>query len=243
MTTIKIPTPLRAYAGGNAEITVQGQTVGEVLNDLVIKHPDLRQHLYNGSDLRSFVNVFIGDEDIRYRDGLDTSVEPGDNLRIIPSIAGGTDANRATDRKVDHSALRTNQAFIIVLLILAFVLNVWWLVAFVSAVMIVGTVFPSAGLFKAIYFTVLKPAGIVRPDVKIDNAEPHLFAQGLGGLFTLLSTLALLGGASTPGWVLSGIVVALALLNLFAGICVGCLIYYQLNRLGVPGFNRAPIQS
>jgi hypothetical protein len=147
------------------------------------------------------------------------------------------------DRRVDHSALRTNQAFIISLLVLAFVLNVWWLVAFVSAVMIVGTIFPSAGLFKTIYFMVLKPANIARPDVKIDNPEPHLFAQGLGGIFTLLATIALVSGASTIGWILSWIVVALAALNLFAGICVGCIMYYQLNRLGVPGFTRAPIHS
>lgn len=89
MTTIKIPSPLRPYTGGSAEIAVNGATVGEALSDLVTKHPDLRPHLYNGNELRNFVNVFIGDEDIRYRDGLDTSVEAGDNLRIIPSIAGG----------------------------------------------------------------------------------------------------------------------------------------------------------
>ena len=147
------------------------------------------------------------------------------------------------DRRVDHSALRTNQAFIITLLVLAFVLNSWWLVALVSVVMLVGTAFPSVGLFKAVYFSVLKPTGIAKPDVKIDNPEPHLFAQGLGGLFTLASTLCLLGGLSTLGWALSWIVVALAALNLFAGICVGCIVYYQLNRFGVPGFTRAPIQS
>ncbi len=151
-------------------------------------------------------------------------------------------ATTSKDRRVDHSALRMNQVFIIVLLILAFVLNAWWLVAFVSAVMLIGTLIPSAGLFKAVYFSILKPAGIVRPDVKIDNPEPHLFAQGVGGVFTLASTLALLGGLSTLGWVLSWIVVALAALNLFAGICVGCILYYQLNRFGVPGFTRAPIR-
>jgi hypothetical protein len=151
--------------------------------------------------------------------------------------------NAHGDRKVDHSALRTNQVFIISLTILAFVLNTWWLVAFVSAVMIVGTVFPQAGLFKLVYFKVLKPNKIVQPDVKIDNPEPHLFAQGLGGVFTALATLALLAGASVIGWALCWIVVALAALNLFAGICVGCIIYYQLGRLGVPGFNRTPIRS
>ena len=89
MTTIKFPTPLRAYTGGSAEISVKGETVGDALTDLVTQHPDLRQHLYNGDDLRNFVNVFIGEEDIRYRDGLETPLEPSDNLRIIPSIAGG----------------------------------------------------------------------------------------------------------------------------------------------------------
>jgi hypothetical protein len=144
-------------------------------------------------------------------------------------------------RRVDHSALRVNQAFIISLLVLAFVLNAWWLVAFVSAVMIVGTARPSAGLFKAVYFAVLKPAGVVQPDVKPDNPEPHLFAQGLGGVVTLASTLALLTGAGLVGWALTWLVVALAALNLFAGVCVGCLVYYQLSRMGVPGFTRTPI--
>ncbi len=90
MPTIKIPTPLRAYTGGNAEISVSGETVGAVLADLLEQHPDLRQHLYNGESLRNFVNIFIGEEDIRYRDGLDTPVEATDSLRIIPSIAGGS---------------------------------------------------------------------------------------------------------------------------------------------------------
>jgi sulfur-carrier protein len=89
LTTIKIPTPLRQYTGGQAEIEVTGDTVGAALTDLVTRHPELRQHLYNGSELRNFVNVFIGDEDIRYRDGVETPLEAGDSLRIIPSIAGG----------------------------------------------------------------------------------------------------------------------------------------------------------
>jgi molybdopterin converting factor small subunit len=91
MTTVKIPTPLRAYTGGNAEINVKGETVGAALGDLVTQHPDLKQHIYNGNQLRNFVNVFVGEEDIRYRDGLETPLEPSDNLRIIPSIAGGTE--------------------------------------------------------------------------------------------------------------------------------------------------------
>lgn len=89
MTSIKIPTPLRAYTGEQAQVTVTGETVGAALNDLVTQHPELRQHLFNGSDLRNFVNVFIDDEDIRFMDGLKTEITAEDNLRIIPSIAGG----------------------------------------------------------------------------------------------------------------------------------------------------------
>ena len=147
-----------------------------------------------------------------------------------------------SERKVDHSALRTNQAFIISLLILAFVVDARWLAAFVAAVMIVGTVFPNAALFKAVYLYALKPLKIARPDVRVDNSEPHLFAQGVGGAVLAAATLAFVANAAVLGWVLAWIVVALAALNLFAGICVGCMMYYWFNRLGVPGFKIAPIQ-
>lgn len=148
-----------------------------------------------------------------------------------------------TERKVDRSALRTNQAFIIGLLVIAFVLDAKWLVACVSAVMLIGTVFPKIALFKAVYWYVLKPLQIARPDMQQDNPEPHLFAQGVGGVVLIVATLAF--GANVPvlGWGLSWIVVALAALNLFAGICVGCLMYYWFNRLGVPGFKYARVEA
>lgn len=148
-----------------------------------------------------------------------------------------------TNRKIDHSALRTNQAFIITLLVLAFVLDAKWLVAFVSIVMLVGTIWPKVALFKAIYFYALKPLNIARPDVKNDNPEPHLFAQGLGGVFLLAATIAFVLNSAVVGWALTWLVVALAALNLFAGICVGCMLYYWFNRLGVPGFKVARIQN
>jgi hypothetical protein len=152
-------------------------------------------------------------------------------------------ADQSGVRRVDHSALRTNQATIITLLVLAFVLDAPLLVAFVAAVMLIGTAFPEAGLFKALYVRVLRPAGLARPDVRIDNPEPHRFAQGVGGVVLALASLVFAGGVAALGWALSWMVVALAALNLFAGICVGCLMYYQLHRLGVKGFDRAPIQG
>jgi sulfur-carrier protein len=89
MPSIKIPTPLRVYTGGESLVNVGGTTVGESINELLAQYPELKPHLFNGDSLRSFVNIFIGEEDIRFLDGLETSVESGDNLRIIPSIAGG----------------------------------------------------------------------------------------------------------------------------------------------------------
>lgn len=89
MAKIRIPTPLRAYTDGASDINVSGGTVGEALGNLVDQHPDLRAHLFQDDELRSFVNIFIGDEDIRFMQGLDTEVDVEDSLRIIPSIAGG----------------------------------------------------------------------------------------------------------------------------------------------------------
>jgi len=95
MPKVKIPTPLRQYTGGDAEIEVGGQTAGETLGNLATEYPDLKQHLYTGDGkLRSFVNVYKGDEDIRYLDGQDTEVSEDDELSIIPSIAGGCAGRR-----------------------------------------------------------------------------------------------------------------------------------------------------
>lgn len=92
MANIRIPTPLRAYTQGQASIEAPGETVGEALTNLVERHPDLRLHLFNDDELRSFVNIFIDDEDIRFLQGLDTEIAADDSLRIIPSIAGGHNA-------------------------------------------------------------------------------------------------------------------------------------------------------
>jgi molybdopterin converting factor small subunit len=90
MPMVKIPTPLREYTDGSSEVEVGGRTAGETLGNLAAEYPDLEQHLYTGDGkLRSFVNVYKGEEDIRYLDGPDTEVSEGDELSIVPSIAGG----------------------------------------------------------------------------------------------------------------------------------------------------------
>jgi sulfur-carrier protein len=89
MATIKIPTPLRQYVGGQSKVEAKGDTVGVVMAQLVALYPDLKQHLYEGDTLRSYVNIYLGEEDVRALDGMETAVDAGANLRIIPSIAGG----------------------------------------------------------------------------------------------------------------------------------------------------------
>jgi MoaD family protein len=90
MTRIHIPTPLRQYTGKLADIQVQGGTVGDALSDLTARHPELRRHLYTEEGkLRSFVNVYLNDDDVRYLQEEATAVKDGDNISIVPSIAGG----------------------------------------------------------------------------------------------------------------------------------------------------------
>jgi molybdopterin converting factor small subunit len=90
MAKIHIPTPLRQYADKQATIEVSGSNVGDALNRLIAKHPDLRRHLYTeDGKLRAFVNVYLNDEDIRYLQKEATAVKDNDSISIVPSIAGG----------------------------------------------------------------------------------------------------------------------------------------------------------
>ena len=135
--------------------------------------------------------------------------------------------------KVDHTALKFNQASIIALLILAYLFNAVWLVAFVALVMLVGTVWPGAGLFKLLYGRGVRPLGWLKPDVKVDDPQPHLFAQGVGGIVLLLALVGFGLGSALTGWGLVAVVIVLAAVNLFFAFCLGCFIYFQLARRGV----------
>src|ERR1700683_444144 len=90
MAKVLIPTPLRQYAGKQDSVELSGATVGEVLTALTARYQDLRAQLYNDAGkLRSFVNVYLNDEDIRYLEKDATPVKDGDTVSIVPSIAGG----------------------------------------------------------------------------------------------------------------------------------------------------------
>ena len=90
MPQIQIPSPLRQYSGKQASVHVPGKTVGEALAGLVAQHPDLKRHLYTEEGkLRTFVNVYVNDEDMRYLQKEATVLKDGDTISIVPSIAGG----------------------------------------------------------------------------------------------------------------------------------------------------------
>ena len=90
MPTIKVPPVLRAQTGGEAEVSVDGATVGEVLRNLVEAHPGTSEQLFSPEgDLNRYVNVYLNDEDVRVLDGLDTSAAEADTVVILPAMAGG----------------------------------------------------------------------------------------------------------------------------------------------------------
>jgi MoaD family protein len=87
--TVKIPAQLRPVTGGEAETEASGATVGEVLDDLFERYDELRERICEDGSLRRFVNVYVGGEDIRYMSGLETEVSDGDEVTILPAVAGG----------------------------------------------------------------------------------------------------------------------------------------------------------
>ncbi len=88
--TVKIPAQLRAVTGGEGQIEVEGTTVGEALDAVFEQHQDLRDRITEDGGLRRFVNVYVSGEDIRFQDGLDTELSEGDEVTILPAVAGGS---------------------------------------------------------------------------------------------------------------------------------------------------------
>lgn len=87
---VRIPTQLRSLAGGAAEVEVQATTVGEALKALDVSHPGFAERLFDDSgELRRFVNVFLGEEDVRFLEGLATAVPEGAVVSVVPAVAGG----------------------------------------------------------------------------------------------------------------------------------------------------------
>jgi adenylyltransferase/sulfurtransferase len=90
MPVLRIPTPLRAYTNGQSEVRVSGANISDALADLTVQYPALKPHLFNdGGDLRPFVNLFVGENNIKDLQGVDTPIRDGEKIMLIPSIAGG----------------------------------------------------------------------------------------------------------------------------------------------------------
>ena len=137
----------------------------------------------------------------------------------------------------DRSVLKVGQVFIMGLNVLAFALGyvlqlryAWVLSTAVGLIMLGGIANPRLALFKQFYLRALKPRGIVKPNVVVEDATPHQFAQGVGGAFLMVATAVFLAGAAEVGWVLVWIVILLAFVNFAFDFCVGCQMYFQLDR-------------
>jgi molybdopterin synthase sulfur carrier subunit len=87
--TVKIPAQLRASTDGASEVEVDGATVGEALDAVFSQHDGLRERITDSGELRRFVNIYVEGEDIRFQDGLETRISDGDEVTILPAVAGG----------------------------------------------------------------------------------------------------------------------------------------------------------
>jgi hypothetical protein len=142
----------------------------------------------------------------------------------------------ASPNIVDLNALKFNQLSIITLVVLGFVFNQPLLPAFVAVVLLGGSIYRPLALFKLIYKYVAVPLKVFKPNLSEESSAPHAFAQLLGGIFLAAGSILFLSGSTVAGWIFAWLVVFLALANVVFGFCAGCFVYFQLGKLGVPGF-------
>jgi len=138
----------------------------------------------------------------------------------------------------DRSVLKVNQVMLMTGLIAGYLVSLARPLAAIALplfalMMLHGAAAPPQSLPRVLYLRLLKPRGLVRPRVVVEDPAPHRFAQLVGGIFLAAGSLAALAGATVVGWTLGWIVIALAFLNFAFDICVGCIMYAQLVRLGV----------
>jgi hypothetical protein len=138
---------------------------------------------------------------------------------------------------VDLNALKFNQLSIITLVLLGFIFNQPLLPAFVAVVLLAGSFYRPIGLFKLLYRYVAVPLNLLKPKISEESPAPHAFAQLLGGVFLTIGSVLLFNGFAVAGWIFAWIVVLLAAANVVFGFCAGCFVYFQLGKLGVPGFS------
>lgn len=141
--------------------------------------------------------------------------------------------------KFDANVLRFNQIVVVAGITVALLIQQPLIVVMIGVVLLAGSFNPRLAAFKRLYSSLIRPALRVAVNPSEDDPRPHNFAQGLGGVFLLVATLAFLGGWPLIGWSLAIVVVALALLNLTTNFCLGCFLYYQY-RMHSRSLGRAP---
>ena len=147
----------------------------------------------------------------------------------------------------DRSVLKVNQAILMSVIVVGYVVGlvyqpVAWALPVLAVMMLAAVASPSFNVPRLLYLNWLKPSGIVKPRVVQEDPAPHRFAQLLGGVFLAAATVFVITNILLVAWVLAWIVAALAFLNFAFNICVGCIMYAQLVRVGLLPLSRQPAQ-
>jgi hypothetical protein len=134
---------------------------------------------------------------------------------------------------VDHNAVKFGQVTIVLVVALAWVLDLPWLLAPLAVLLLLNVAWPAYGPVRLAYRYAVLPLGLVRPHVVPDDPAPHRFAQGVGGALLAAAAAALFGGSPVVGWGLAALVALLAAVNVLWNFCAGCFVFYQLRRAGL----------
>jgi Domain of unknown function (DUF4395) len=145
----------------------------------------------------------------------------------------------------DRSVLKVNQMILMVAIVVGYLLalaypGVAWILPVLAVMMLAAVASPSLNVPRMLYTRVLRPSGIVKPRIVQEDPAPHRFAQLVGGVFLTAASIFVITGLLVVAWVLAWIVAALAFLNFAFNICVGCIVYAQLVRIGLLPLGRAP---
>lgn len=144
---------------------------------------------------------------------------------------------------VDHNAIRSAQLLTIMMLLIGVILQRWEPIAALAAVFLITALSFHAGPFILVYRWLLRPLGLVRPDLRADHLQPHRFGQAVGAVSATAAATLLYFGYAAAGWALVSVLILLTAVS-FGGWCIGCFIYFQLYRLGLRGFfSRAPTDT
>ena len=145
----------------------------------------------------------------------------------------------------DRSVLKVNQMILMVAIVVGYLLalaypGVAWILPVLAVMMLAAVASPSLNVPRLLYTRILRPSGIVKPRIVQEDPAPHRFAQLVGGVFLAAASIFVITGLLVVAWVLAWIVVALAFLNFAFNICVGCIVYAQLVRIGLLPLGHAP---